>query len=83
MAGGFWLGGLGITSVLSADLLASSGSDLSLKLEGLQPSVKQLGRKVRGQKMVCLGGVQVSQVGGERRSQRGSERCTNLHGEES
>lgn len=60
MAGGFWLGGLGITSVLSADLLALSGSDLSLKLEGLQPSVKQLGRKVRGQKMVCLGGVQVS-----------------------
>lgn len=60
MPGGFWLGGLGITSVLSADLLALSGSDLSLKLEGLQPSVKQLGRKVRGQKMVCLGGVQVS-----------------------
>lgn len=60
MAGGFWLGGLGITSVLSADLLALSGSDLSLKLEGLQPSVKQLARKVRGHKMVCLGGVQVS-----------------------
>lgn len=46
--------------MLSADLLALSGSDLSLKLEGLQPSVKQLARKVRGHKMVCLGGVQVS-----------------------
>lgn len=88
MAGGFWLGGLGITSVLSADLLALSGSDLSLKLEGLQPSVKQLGRKVRGHKMVCGRSSSISgsgsQVGGERsRSQRGSERCTHLYGEES